>query len=416
MSFIERMICAKCRTEYEPTSAPENDGCGGRIDIYLNIEALKENLSKQELIARGNSPWKYFELLPIFEKVNFITLGEGNTPLLKSDRFARTLGLKHLYWKVETQNPSGSFKDRPISVGVSKAVENGSKTVVSASSGNAAAAMATYGAKAGLEVVVFVPEHAPADKITQLLFLGAQVFRIARDAEPGDPAFTLLTKAYQAYGWTPIPSMGPFNCWQFEGNKTIGYEVAEQMGWKVPDWMLFPTGSGGHLAGTMKGFKEFNDMGFIEGLPRAVAVQPTGCAPVVQAIQERRDPFEIVAWGPPQTIAGGLADLFPWDGDAAVTMIRESQGTAVAVTDEEILRVQRELARLEGVFGEPSGVAGIAGLKSLIEAGVIDPTDTVVVTITGIGFKDTRILEQQTGKAPVIAPSLEALEKVLQKS
>ncbi len=415
MSFIERMICAKCKTEYDPTSAPENDDCGGRIDIFLNIEALKEKLSKQKLIARGNSPWKYFEFLPIFEKTNFITLGQGNTPLLKSDRFAKSLGLKNLYLKIETQNPSGSFKDRPISIGVSKAIEKGSKTVASASSGNAAAALATYGANVGLDVIVFVPEHAPNDKVTQLLFLGAQVFRVTQNDEPGDPTFTLLKKAFNKYGWTPIPSMGPLNCWQFEGNKTIGFEVAEQMNWGVPDWMLFPSGSGGHLAGTMKGFKEFEELGFIEDLPRAVAIQPTGCAPIVRAIQERLDPYEIVAWGPTQTIAGGLADPFPWDGDAAVKIIRESQGTAAAVTDEEILMIQRELARLEGIFGEPTGVAGIAGLKNLLESGDIDPTDRVVVTITGIGFKDTKILEQQTGKAPVIAPSLEVLEKLLIK-
>jgi len=323
MSYIKQMICSKCKTEHAPKSAPENDGCGGRIDIILDIESLKEKLNKKLIITRGNNPWKYLEFYPIFNPTNFITLGEGNTPLLKSNRLAKVLGLKNLYFKVETQNPSGSFKDRPISIGISKAVENQASTVISASSGNAAAALATYGAKIGLTVIVFVPESAPSDKITQLLFLGAKVIQVAQDDEPGDPTFKLLKKAYDAYGWTPIPSMGSFNCWQFEGNKSIGYEVAEQLDWEVPDWMLFPTGSGGLLAGSMKGFKEFVDMGFIDRLPRAVAVQPTGCAPVVRAIQTGTDAHEISAWGPTDTIAGGLADPYPWDGDAAVNMIRD---------------------------------------------------------------------------------------------
>jgi len=415
MSFIERMVCAKCKTEHDPASAPENDGCGGRIDIFLNIEALKEKISKQTLIARGQSPLKYFEFFPIFDKTNFITLGEGNTPLLKAKRLAESLGFKNLYLKVETQNPSGSFKDRPISIGVSKAVEKQVKTIASASSGNAAAALATYGAKAGLDVIVFVPENAPADKVTQLLFLGAKVFRVSKNGVTGDPTTKLLADVQNAYGWIPLPSMGPFNGWQFEGNKSLGYEVAEQLGWTVPDWMLFPTGSGSHLAGTMKGFKEFNELGFIEGLPHAVAVQPTGCAPVVRAIQENIDPLKIVAWGPTNTIAGGLADPFPWDGDAAVQVIRESQGTAVAVTDEEILVAQSELAKLEGVFGEPTGVTAIVGLKKLLESGDIDPTDRVVITITGVGFKDTKIIERQTGQAPVIAPLLEVLGQHMTK-
>ncbi|MHA1769165.1 MAG: pyridoxal-phosphate dependent enzyme, partial [Candidatus Thorarchaeota archaeon] len=264
MSKYSEIRCAKCGKTYDEHSVPPNDGCGGRIDFILDIEELKETITRETLEMRKGGLWKYFEMMPLRKRDSIITLGEGNTPLIRSNRLAQEWNMRHLLLKNETINPSGSFKDRPICVGVSRAYEDGVKTVSAASSGNAAASMSTYAARAGLEAVVFVPEDAPAGKLIHLRTLGAKVFRVRKEVEGVDPTTTLLKEACAEFGWTPTPSFGPFNCFQFEGTKSLGYEIAEQTDWNPPDWILFPTGSGGLMAGTMKGLWEFQQMGLID--------------------------------------------------------------------------------------------------------------------------------------------------------
>jgi threonine synthase len=216
-------------------------------------------------------------------------------------------------------------------------------------------------------------------------------------------------------GWTPVPSFGPFNCFQFEGTKSLGYEIAEQMKWEPPDWILFPTGSGGLMAGTMKGFWEFQEMGLIDRLPKPVVVQPEGCAPIVRAFHEKSDPLHIEPWGSNETIAGGLADPYPWDGDAALKYLKLAHGTAVQVSDRAIEEHLLMLGNLEGVFAEPSGIAALAGIKPLLEAGTMDPSDTVVVPITGSGFKDLGTADGLTPQPAVIGPDIEELRAALRK-
>jgi threonine synthase len=421
VSRFTRIQCAKCGKTYTEADVPANDGCGGRIDFDLDIELLKDTMKKDLLVGRGalgaskGAQWKYFEFMPLKRKEDIITLGEGNTPLLQSNLLAKAWGLNSLYLKDETVNPSGSFKDRPVSVGVSRARGDGAKTVSAASSGNAAAAMSTYAARGGLQAVVFVPEDAPAGKLIHLRALGAKVFRVSKVTEGVDPTTTLLKAACAEFGWTPTPSFGPFNCFQFEGTKSLGYEIAEQMNWTPPDWILFPTGSGGLMAGTMKGLWEFQQMGFIDELPRPVVVQPDGCSPIVRALEEGQDPLEIRPWDSNKTVAGGLADPFPWDGDAALRFLKLADGKAISVPDDAIEHALVELGRFEGIFAEPSGVAALAGLRMLVGRGIIDRKDRVVVPITGSGFKDLATPDRLTPEVPVIRPDTKELKTALKQ-
>jgi threonine synthase len=413
LSRIQSIKCAKCGKEYDEHNVPPNDGCGGRIDFEFDLEKLKETITKESLGRNRGGLWKYFDLMPLRSRRSIVTLGEGNTPLLKSKRLADEWRMKGLLLKNEIFNPSGSFKDRPICVGVSRALEDGATTVSAASSGNAAAAMSSFAARAGLQAVVFVPEDAPAGKLIHLRTLGAKVFHVKKVQQGVDPTTTLLRAACIEFGWTATPSFGPFNCFQFEGTKSLGYEIAEQTGWDPPDWILFPTGSGGLMAGTMKGLWEFQQMGLIDSLPRPVVVQPEGCSPIVRAFKEGQDPLNIKPWGSNDTVAGGLADPFPWDGDAALKYLRTADGDAVAVTDNSIEEALVILGRLEGIFAEPSGVAALAGLKALIEQGVIDRSDQIVVPITGSGFKDLATPDRLTSKVPVILPETSELKRAL---
>ncbi|MFQ5833020.1 MAG: threonine synthase [Candidatus Thorarchaeota archaeon] len=409
MSRVIEYKCAKCGKEYTDEDVPPNDNCGGRIDITFDLESLKEVLSKDNIRRRKGGLWKYFELMPLRHRESIVTLGEGDTPLIKAARLGEAIGLQNLYLKLETVCPSGSFKDRPICVGVSRAKEDGAETVAAASSGNAAAAMSTYAARGGLRAVVFVPEDAPAGKLIHLRTLGARVFRVRKMTEGVDPTTTLLRAAIDELGWTPSPSFGPFNCFQFEGTKSLGYEVTEQMDWDVPDWILFPTGSGGLMAGTMKGLYEFQELGLVEEISKPVVVQPEGCAPIVRAFNEGQDPLDIRPWDSNVTVAGGLADPFPWDGDAALKYLGLARGQAVAVPDKQIERFLILLGRLEGVFAEPSGVAALAGLESLLGQGVIDRSDSVVVPITGSGFKDLKTPDRLTPPVVLINPRIDEL-------
>jgi threonine synthase len=414
VTSIKTIKCAKCGKEYDESSVPPNDGCGGRIDFEFDLEKLKETITRESLEKQVPGLWKYFELMPLRHRKNIVTLGEGGTPLAESKRFAEEWKLKNLSLKIETVNPSGSFKDRPICVGVSRAKEDRAKTVSAASSGNAAASMSTFAARAGLQAVVFVPEDAPKGKLIHLRTLGAKVFKVKKVKEGVDPTTTLLLAAVAEFGWTPSPSFGPFNCFQFEGTKSLGYEIAEQTEWNPPDWVLFPTGSGGLMAGTMKGFWEFKEMGLIDSIPRPVVVQPEGCAPIVRAFKENQDPLDITPWDSNETVAGGLADPFPWDGDAALKYLKLAKGEVIAVPDNEIEKALVLLGKLEGIFAEPSGVAALAGLRALVEQGIIDRSDRIVVPITGSGFKDLATPDRLTPQVQLIPPETAALKKALE--
>lgn len=415
MFYHPELQCPSCsKAIHEQEFIHNSCDCGFRHRITFNYDKLQERVTQEILKKRPFNHSRYAEFFPINNpENNLITLGTGGTPLIKSKRLAEKIGVTNLYLKLEMGNPSGSFKDRPISIGVSKAKEFNAKTLSAASSGNAAAALATFGARAGIEVVVFVPEYSPQGKIAQLSYLGARVIRVSREIEGKDPTVTLFQLAYKKYGWVPCPSFGPFNPFQFEGTKSLGFELCEQLNF-VPDWILCNTGSGGLLAGMYKGFKEFKTLDFIESTPQMVAVQPQECAPIVQAVLEKVRPLEFKDWPKtPNTIAGGLADPHPWDADSALESIYESNGTAIGVDEHSILETQRWLATYEGIFGEPSGTAAIAGLIQLVDSGTIDPSDNIVIPITGVGFKDPEVIQKSIQISPPIKPSLSELETLL---
>jgi len=411
--FIKTLRCLKCSKEY----APEKNlyvckKCGGKLEIVYDYDAIAKKVSKKVLAGRKPGVWKYLELLPLADEKNIVTLDEGGTPLLEAKNLARKLGMKRLWLKDETRNPTASFKDRPMTVGVSKAREFGAKAVVVASSGNAAIAVAAYSAKAGIDCYAFVPAEAPAAKVAQLSIYGAHVIR-AKAKGKGDPCYKLMQMAWQRYGWVPLPSCGAFNPYQPEGSKTMSYEIVEQLGWRAPDWVMVPTGAGTLLSGNAKGYFEFERLGLIKSAPCLVSVQAEGCAPLVKAFKENTQPYEIPTWENPQTVAGGLVDPYPWDADTAVPAIKRSNGTAETVSDKEILSSEKLLAETEGIFAEPSGAAGLAGLIKLLKAGVIDRSDDVVVEITGGGLKDQKTAMQLVREPPTIEPELKQLDKLI---
>ncbi|MBC7219323.1 MAG: threonine synthase [Hadesarchaea archaeon] len=411
MPFSE-LKCLRCGRVHHPAkNLYVCTSCGGKLDVIYDYQAISDVINRGELAKRKNGVWKYYELLPLMSRKNIVSLGEGGTPLIPARNLAKELRMRHLLLKDETRNPSASFKDRPMSVGVSKAVEFGARAVVCASSGNAAIALSAYAAKAGIKCHVFVPLGAPKSKVAQLLMHGAQVVQ-PKESGVGDPTYKLMQESWKKFGWHPIPSAGAFNPYQPEGSKTISYEVCEQMGWQTPDWVIIPTGAGTLLSGNAKGYFEFEQMGLINEVPRLVAIQAEGCAPIVRAFKEGTSPYEIPPWPSPRTVAGGLVDPYPWDADTAIPAIKRSNGTAEAVSDAEILAAVKLLARREGIFAEPSGAAGLAGLMRLLDEGVVSRSDVVVIEITGGGLKDVATAMKMVEKPVTIEPRLEQLKKL----
>ena len=416
VSYVKYLKCSRCGKVYYLDQKPivcENKDLG-RLDIYYDYEKVKEVFSKHILKGRRFYMWRYRELMPVREDKNIVTLGEGGTPLIRAKRLAEELKVKNLYLKDETRNPTGSFKDRGMSVAVSMAVEFGYKVTVTASSGNAAAALAAYSAKAGLETYAFVIEEAGYGKVAQLLFYGAKVFRV-KGLGKEDPTVKMMKLTYEKYGWYPSPSFGPFNPYQIEGPKTISYEVVEQLNWNIPDWVMVPVGAAALLTSVWKGFRDFKELGFIDNLPRLAAIQSTGNPPFVRAWKEKAEPFKIKPWPKPETVATGLEDPYPWDHDGGLKALQETKGVAEEVSDELILKAMKMLAKYEGIFAEPSGVASLAGYMKLLEEGIIDRGDTVVVLITGHGLKDPDIVKKVSGDAPKIEPKLEDFERALRE-
>jgi len=413
--FIKALKCLRCGKEYVPEkNLYVCKKCGGKLEILYDYDAIADKVDKKVLVSRQPGVWKYLELLPLVDKKNIVTLGEGGTPLLEAKNLARELRMKHLWLKDETRNPTASFKDRPMTVGVSKAREFGAKAVVVASSGNAAIAVAAYSAKAGIDCYAFVPAEAPAAKVAQLSMYGAHVIR-AKAKGKGDPCYKLMQMAWQCYGWVPLPSCGAFNPYQPEGSKTMSYEIVEQLGWHVPDRVIVPTGAGTLLSGNAKGYFEFEQLGFIKSVPHIVAIQAKGSAPLVKGFKEGTPPHEIPTWPNPNTIAGGLIDPYPWDADTAIPAIKRSKGTAEVVSDAQILEAEKLLAKHEGIFAEPSGAAGLAGLRKLLDAGTIERSDVVVVEVTGSGLKDTKAVMQLVKEPPTIEPELGQLEHLIKQ-
>ena len=402
MSYVERLVCSKCGTSYEPGENPvmcrKKDL--GRLDLIYDYDSVSEKLTRSSLRSRdARDVWRYEELLPVRARFA-VRLGEGGTPLIRAGRLGEKTGVKGLYLKDETRNPSASFKDRAMAVGIAKAVEMGKGDVAIASSGNAAASLAAYSAAAGIHCHAFVPPDAATGKIAQLLLYGASIIKCGQVKEGEDATVQAMLAAVDRFGYYPCPSFGPFNPYQVEGPKTMAYELYEQRGWEELDAILVPTGSGCLLTGIWKGVSDFKELDLIKSLPRIIAVQPTGNEALVRAIRRGTGLDGLVPEPHPESVAGGLLDPYPWDGDAAIEGVKRTRGSGVSVADREILRSVKELAAYEGIFAEPSGAAGLAGLERLLSEGTIDSHDRVAVLVTGSGLKEPdRIIEMFKGKS-----------------
>lgn len=420
MSFAKSLRCIECGREYSlELLVYVCEKCGdrgfghGTLDAVYDYDEVATKIDKGVLERRRPSVWKYRELLPVLDESKVVSLGEGGTPLHKCKRLAHELGIKNLYAKNETVNPTWSFKDRALTVSVSKALELKVEAVVLTSSGNAAVSASAYCARAGIPCFIFVPAGMSLGKITQIIMQGARVFAVRGSViEAGMLAFSACSK----YGWFHLTTAKSINPYQTEGLRTEAYELCEQLGWKSPDWVVVPVGSGDNLGGIWKGFKEFHDLGFVKSLPHMAGVQAEGAAPVVKAFNENKEFFEVepifFSANEAKTIAEGIrvnVVTGPW----VLNALRESKGAVSAVSDKEILEAEKLLASKEGIFAEPSSAAAIAGLKRLVEQGDVDSKDTVVCVITGAGIKDVKSAEKVCKKPPRIGADLEELDRLL---
>ena len=396
MKNVIHAKCVKCGKIYESTPDLTNCTCGGILDIIYDYDYIKTQLTKEKLASRrDNSMWRYRELLPVEESTPAPPLRVGWSPLYEAGRLAKELGIARLYVKDDGVNPTASLKDRASSMAVAKAMEAGAKVIACSSTGNAASSLAGNAAAAGLKTYIFVPSRAPKGKVAQLMTFGATVISVQGSYEE---TFELSKQAIEKWGW--YNRNAAINPYLSEGKKTVGLEIMEQLGWEVPDYIAISVGDGCTIAGLWKGLKDLYAIGFIDKLPRLISAQAEGCCPLNRAI-ETGEP-----WRPMEenTLADSIAVGVPRNADKALMAIRESNGLVVNVSDQEIMAAQKLLGRTCGVFGEPAGVTGTAGLKKLCAQGKISPDATVVSVVTGNGLKDVANAIAACGE-PISIPS-----------
>jgi len=397
--------CIKCGVEYPPDKILFFcKKCGSSLDYVLDHDVIADMVSKDLLARRVFNMWRYKEFLPIVDESRIVSIGEGGTPLIKSEKLAERLGLKFLYLKLDCCNPTGSFKDRGASAAISRALELGVKTIVGYSTGNAGVAQAAYAARAGLESVIFVHKTASLGKLVQAMLHGSLVVRVDGTFED---AANLAKQCSKEFGW--MFNGGVVNPARHHGKKTIAYEICEQLSWNVPDMYIQSVGVGTAAIGAYKGFKEFYDLGWINEIPRIVCVQAEGCAPMVDAFKNNRE--EVVPVKDPKTVASAIAVGNPAGWPLLRKAVLETNGIVDSVSDDEILEAEKLLAKLEGIFAEPAAAAPIALLKNLRENGEIDKDTRVVCMISGHGLKALKTATELVGEIPQIPPVFEEFKK-----
>jgi len=396
MSQLTHLQCSKCGEHYDADQVQTVcKKCGKPLFARYDLEKAKETLNKRELVGRVSSMWRYREILPVRRSENVVTLGEGWTPLTPTHRLGESLGLKSLLVKDEGIIPTGSFKARGLSAAISKAKELGVKRVALPSAGNAAGAIAAYGARAGLEVYVFMPEDAPKVNAVESDVVGGKVVFVKGLISD---AGKLVKDGAQEMGWFSVATLG--EPYRVEGKKTMGLEVAEQLDWKLPDVIIYPTGGGTGIIGMWKVFDELEQMGWIgRERPRMVSVQAEGCSPIVKAYMEGKEESQFFEGA--NTVAAGLRVPKALGDFLILKAVKESKGTAIAVSDEELMADVRLISRLEGIFACPEGAATISALRKMVEAGEVDRNERVVLFNTGSGLKYTDLFDV---KVPVADP------------
>ena len=401
MKYVLGAKCVKCGREYAAVPNLTTCACGGILDIQYDYAAIRREFSPKELEQNTDrSMWRYRPFLPVEETTVPPPLRVGWSPLYQADRLAGELGLKTLYVKDDGLNPTASLKDRASAMAVAKAREAGAHTIACSSTGNAASSLAGNAAAAGFETYIFVPSRAPKGKVAQLRIFGATVISVDGSYED---TFELSKAAIERWGW--YNRNAAINPYLSEGKKTVTLEIMEQLHWQAPDFIALSVGDGCTIAGAWKGLKDLYAAGFMDKLPRLIAVQAEGCCPLNRAIQTGKP------WEPMEenTLADSIAVGVPRNPDKALNAIRESNGVAVNVSDDEILAAMRLLGRTQGVFGEPAGVTGTAGVKKALELGLISPDSTVVSIVTGNGLKDVANGIKAAGEPMLVKPDMDAL-------
>jgi threonine synthase len=408
MSFVKGLQCRECGQDYpkEPRHVCEN--CFGPLEVVYDYDAIKKSISREEIASRDKNLWRYHELLPI-DAASQVGLYSGFTPLIRARRLGQALGVSELYIKDDSVNhPTFSYKDRVVSVALSKAIEFGFDTVSCASTGNLANAVAAHAAAAGLNCYVFIPDGLEQGKIIGSAIYGPKTVAIKGNY---DDVNRLCSEIGDKYGWAFVNvNLRPYYA---EGAKTHGFEVAEQLGWKLPRHIVVASAGGTILPKLTKSFKELVKVGLVEDTGcKIYSAQAAGCAPIINALQQGTDLISPVK---PNTIASSIAIGNPADGYYVLQALRESRGWGESVTDKEILEGIHLLARTEGIFTEPAGGTEVAVTKKLIQNGKIPRDESIVISITGNGYKTLEAVAASVEKPLTIPATLESFDELYQQ-
>ena len=383
VSYLVELECSGCGAKYSfdetHTFCTE---CQSPLLARYDLASIGKSIRRDALKHRPHGMWRWHELLPVKDPKNFVNLGEGDTPLLRLHNLESNLGVENLYVKDESSNPTGSFKARGLAAAVSKAKELGIHKVIIPTAGNAGGAMAAYAARAGIQALIYMPKDTPRANVEESRMAGAEVVLV--DGLISDAAGMVGIKARED-GWFDLSTFK--EPYRTEGKKIMGYELAEFFDWELPDVIVYPTGGGTGLVGMWKAFAELEELGWLENIkrPRMVAVQADGCAPVVKAFHSGAAFCDF--WTNASTLASGLRVPKSFADRLILQDTRSSGGTAVAVSDADILQAQRELGRMEGIFSAPEGAATLVAYKKLLREKWITPSEKVVLFNTGSGLK-----------------------------
>jgi threonine synthase len=402
VDFVTGLRCRECARPYPAEALHVCDYCFGPLEVVYDYDALRATVTRAQIAAGPQTIWRYAPLLPVAD-VAPIDLGTGCTPLVRADRLAAELGLGELWIKNDTANPTGSFKDRVVSVALTKARQLGFKVAACASTGNLANSVAAHAARAGMLSIVFIPHDLEVAKVVTTAVYGGYVVSVEGTYDDVNRLCAELTSEHPSWAFVNVN----IRTYYAEGSKTLAFEVAEQLGWQAPDHVVVPVASGSQLVKVARGFNELYEVGLLDEAPhvRVSGAQAAGCAPVATAFAENADAIRPVR---PHTIAKSLAIGNPADGWYALQTVRDSGGAFAAVTDPEIIDGIRLLARTEGIFAETAGGVTIATLAKLAAEGVVRSDERVVAYVTGHGLKTVEALAGTVGPTTTIAPTLEA--------
>jgi threonine synthase len=406
MNYIKSLRCRECKREYSIKPVHVCEFCFGPLEVVYDYEGIKRSLNRTKLESRPKTMWRYRELLPL-ESDPAVGRNVGFTPLIRAERLGEALGVKELYLKNDAVNhPTLSFKDRVVSVAVSKAKEFGFEVVACASTGNLANSVAALAAEGGLESYIFVPHDLEQGKILGTLIYGTNLVGITGSY---DEVNRLCSEIAENYRWAFVNiNIRPFYA---EGSKTFGYEIAEQMGWSVPRHVVVPMAGGSLITKIWKGFNELEKIGLLDYVDARIhGAQASGSNPIVAAF---KDGIDWIKPQRPKTIAKSLAIGNPADGFYALQTIRESGGSAEDVSDEEIVEAMKLLARTEGIFTETAGGVTVGVTKKLIDRGIIPRDESILISITGNGLKTQEAVQDRVGRPLIIEPKFSEFEKIV---